>query len=105
MGDILIIDDDRELCRMMSRQLGYMGHQVTAAYMIRDGLKMLQQSTFDVLFLDVRLPDGHGIDALPKIKASPNSPEVIVLTAFMDSQDADTSMKSGVWIICKNPLS
>ncbi len=104
MGNILIIDDDREMCRMMSRQLGYMGHHVTDANTIRDGLKILQKNTFDVLFLDVHLPDGHGIDALPKIKTSPDSPEVIVLTAFMDSQDAETSMKSGVWDYLQKPL-
>jgi len=103
MGNILIIDDERELCRMMFRQLGYMGHQVTAAHTIREGLKILQKSTFDVLFLDVRLPDGHGIDALPQIKAFPDSPEVIVLTAFLDFQDAETSMKSGVWDYLKKP--
>ena len=103
MGDILIIDDDREMCRMMSRQLGYMGHQVTDAYTIRDGLKILQEKTFDVLFLDVHLPDGNGIDALPKIKASPDSPEVVVLTAFVDMMDAETSMKSGVWDYLQKP--
>jgi two-component system, NtrC family, response regulator len=104
MGNILIIDDDREMCRMMSRQLGYMGHQVTEAYRIRDGLKILQKSTFDVLILDVCLPDGHGIDALPKIKASPDSPEVIVLTGFLNINDAETSMKSGVWDYLQKPL-
>jgi two-component system, NtrC family, response regulator len=104
MGNILIIDDDREMCRMMSRQLGYMEHQVTEAYTIRDGLKILQKSTFDILILDVCLPDGHGIDALPKIKASPDSPEVIVLTAFADIDDAETSMKSGVWDYLQKPL-
>jgi two-component system, NtrC family, response regulator len=103
MGDILIIDDDREICRMMSRQLGYLGHQTTAANTVRDGLKILQKNAFDVLFLDVHLPDGNGIDALPRIKASPDSPEVIVLTAFVDMMEAETSMKSGVWDYLQKP--
>ncbi len=103
MGNILIIDDDREMCRMMSRQLVYMGHQVAGAHTIREGLKILQKSTFDVLFLDVHLPDGHGIDALPKIKAFPDSPEIIVLTAFMETQDVETSMKSEVWDYLQKP--
>ncbi|MFH0730018.1 MAG: sigma-54 dependent transcriptional regulator [Pseudomonadota bacterium] len=104
MGNILIIDDDREMCRMMSRQLGYMSHQVTEAYTIRDGLKVLRKKNkFDVLFLDVHLPDGNGIDALPKIKAFPDSPEVIVLTAFVDMIEAETSMKIGVWDYLQKP--
>jgi two-component system, NtrC family, response regulator len=103
MGNILIIDDDREMCRMMSRQLGYMGHQVAEAFSIRDGLKILQNDLFDVLFLDVCLPDGNGIDALPKIKTSPDSPEVIVLTAFVDINDAEISIKGGVWDYLQKP--
>jgi two-component system NtrC family response regulator len=103
MGNILIIDDDLDLCRMMSRQLVSMGYQVTEANTIRDGLKILQKNTFDVLFLDVCLPDGSGIAALSKIKAFLDSPEVIVLTAFVDTSDMATSIKSGVWDYLQKP--
>ncbi|MBI5593938.1 MAG: sigma-54-dependent Fis family transcriptional regulator [Deltaproteobacteria bacterium] len=103
MGNILIIDDNRKMCTMMSRQMDYMGHQVTVACTIQDGLKILQKNTFDVLFLDVRLPDGNGIDALSRIKAFRDSPEVIVLTAFADINDAETSIKNGVWDYLQKP--
>ena len=103
MGDVLIIDDDRDICRMMSRQLSDAGHRVTEANTIRDGLEILQKNTFDVLFLDVCLSDGSGIAALPKIKASPDSPEVIVLTAFVDTSDMAISIKSGVWDYLQKP--
>ena len=103
MGNILIIDEDRQICRMMSRQFGKMGHQVTKANTVRDGLNILKINTFDVLILDLQLPDGNGIDALPQIKACPDSPEIIVLTAFADKRDVDAAIKFGVWDYLQKP--
>jgi two-component system NtrC family response regulator len=52
---------------------------------------------FDVVFLDVRLPDGNGLEVLPKIDALPARPEVIIMTGYGDPNGAELAIKSGAW--------
>ena len=55
---ILIIDDDRILAEMLVEQLTSGDHDAASAHTLADGLALLQQSSFDIVLLDVQLPDG-----------------------------------------------
>jgi two-component system NtrC family response regulator len=74
MAKILIIDDDRQLCKMISRHVEYMGHEAACVFSLKEGLQEVTSGTFDVVLLDVRLPDGNGLDLLPKIREMAFSP-------------------------------
>ncbi len=50
-----------------------------------------------MVFLDVRMPDGNGLEALPKIAETPAAPEVIIITGFGDPDGAELAMKCGAW--------
>ena len=67
MANILIIDDDEMLCNMLQRHIEYSGHKSEYALTLKDGLKAVTSKAFDIVFLDVLLPDGNGLDALPTI--------------------------------------
>ncbi|NVM22392.1 MAG: sigma-54-dependent Fis family transcriptional regulator [Desulfobacterales bacterium] len=105
MGKILIIDDDESLCDMLFRNLRYMGHSAAYAFTLEDGLRKASTGTFHVVFLDVRMPDGNGLDILPKIKEAPSSPEVIIMTGFGDPDGAELAIKSGAWDYIQKPFS
>jgi len=97
MAIILIIDDDHLMCETMTRMVRRLGHETLAAETLAEGLALAAAHECDVVFLDVRLPDGNGLDALPKIDALTCHPEVIIMTGFGDPNGAELAIKSGAW--------
>lgn len=97
MAGILIIDDDDLMCQSLSHVARRQGHEVTCAHTIGAGLEQATRQPFDLVFLDVRMPDGNGLDALPSIKGTASSPEIVIMTGFGDPQGAELAIKSGAW--------
>jgi MinD-like ATPase involved in chromosome partitioning or flagellar assembly len=97
MANILIIDDNEIFCEMLSEMVKDLGHEVSCAYTIKDGLEATASGEFEVVFLDVRLPDGNGLDILPNIKAMPSAPLVIIITGAGDPDGAEMALKNGAW--------
>lgn len=97
MPRILIIDDDETMCATLAKLVKRMGHSATCKTSCADGLAATTAEDFDVVFLDVRLPDGDGLDLLPKIEAAGSTPEVIIMTGFGDPNGAELAIKSGAW--------
>ena len=62
MADILIVDDDKMLCSMLVQRLESVDHTVTCAHTLTDGIHVVREADFDVVFLDVKLPDGNGLE-------------------------------------------
>lgn len=100
---VLIIDDDEGMAYTLARMVQEAGHQAETAPNLSRGLPLAASGGYDVLFLDVRLPDGSGIDAIPEIQASAFPPEIIIITAFSDRDGAQTALKSGVWDYIEKP--
>jgi len=61
-GNILIIDDEDQLRKLLSRIISLAGFKATEAESLKTATKQLQHQTFDVVLCDVRLPDGNGVD-------------------------------------------
>ncbi|WP_419659816.1 two component system response regulator, sigma54-specific [Desulfosarcina variabilis str. Montpellier] len=96
-GKVLIIDDDPEVCDTMLSLFNRMQITGESATLLKDGLEKLESGDFDLVFLDVRLPDGNGLDALERIRLMPGAPEVIILTAQGDPDGAELAIQQGVW--------
>ncbi len=105
MANILIIDDDEALCDILSRRISQMGHEFSCSYTLEEGFKKAETGHYDVVFLDVGLPDGNGLDALPKIRGLDHSPEVIIFTGQGDPDGAELAIKSGAWDYIAKPPS
>jgi len=97
MARILIIDDDPQVCETLESLVARLGHECFAAHTLRDGLRLLDGAEFDLVFLDVRLPDGNGLEALGQIRNQPSPPDVIVLTGQGDPEGAELAIQGGVW--------
>jgi len=100
---ILVIDDDEGMCYTLTRMAEEEGHEAHAALTLKDGLEMIRDGAYDVVFLDVRLPDGSGIQAIPRIQTTPTPPEIIIVTGYGDKDGAKTALKSGVWDYIEKP--
>jgi two-component system NtrC family response regulator len=97
MAHILIVDDDESTRYSLSRMVSRMGHTSTSASTLREGIEKASSEDVDVVFLDVRMPDGSGLDALPAIRNAASSPEVIIITGYGDPDGAELALKSGAW--------
>jgi len=103
MANILIIDDDKMLCKTLSRYVRILEHDATYVLTLEEGLNEVLSNSFDVVFLDVNLPDGNGLDALPGIRKAPSAPEVIIITGEGDPDGAELAIKSGAWAYIEKP--
>ncbi|MCK5545051.1 MAG: sigma-54-dependent Fis family transcriptional regulator [Desulfobulbaceae bacterium] len=103
MANALIIDDDKIICQMLSSMVELMGHNVTCAVTLKDGIKKATSGIFDVVFLDIWLPDGNGLDILPVIRETTFSPEVIIMTGEGEPDGAELAIKNGAWGYIEKP--
>jgi two-component system NtrC family response regulator len=105
MANILIIDDEKMVCDAVAGVAQPMGHDVAKALTLKEGLEKASAGTFDVVFLDIGLPDGNGLKALPKIREASYEPEVIIITGKGDPDGAELAIKNGAWDYIEKPLS
>jgi two-component system NtrC family response regulator len=105
MSNVLIIDDDKGMCYTLAGMVKYMGHEADCAHTLKDGRDKVFSGSFDVVFLDVMMPDGSGLEVLPVIRKAPSSPEVIIITAVGDPDGAELAVKSGAWDYIEKPYS
>lgn len=104
MAQILIIDDDRDMSFTLCRMVEDMGHTPTEAFTLKEGLEKATDREFDIIFLDVRLPDGNGLSIIPRLQESSLPPEIIIVTAYGDPGGAELALKNGVWDYLTKPL-
>jgi two-component system NtrC family response regulator len=105
MASILIIDDDKLICDWIANVVTRLGHHPVSTHLLREGLRKAQSEPFDIVFIDVSLPDGSGLEILPKIKAARSSPEIIVMTGMGDPDEAELAIQTGAWDYLEKPAS
>jgi two-component system, NtrC family, response regulator len=105
MANVLIIDDDVEMCRMLSDLVNTLKHEAAYTNTIKEGLELAVSGRFDVVFLDVKMPDGNGLEILEHIRDIHFPPEVIIITGDGDSDGVEIAIKNGAWDYLQKPLS
>jgi two-component system NtrC family response regulator len=80
-----------------------MGHEATCTFNLHDGLEKISSDLVDIVFLDVRLPDGNGLEVLPRIQEADSSPEVIIMTGYGDPDGAELAIRHGAWDYIQKP--
>lgn len=97
MARILIIDDDVLICQSLSLAARQKGFEAVSSHTLGDGLKKATSEPFDVVFLDVNMPDGNGLDFLSKLPKLSSTPEIIIMTGYGDPHGAELAIKYGAW--------
>ena len=105
MAKILVLDDDVMFCELLSAALEDDGHEVDCAYSLASGMQLVSECAYDVVFLDVLLPDGNGLEKLSEIRDAASAPEVIILTGAGTADGAELAIKSGAWDYIQKPSS
>ena len=105
MGHILIIDGDRTAGEMLSRVIVSMGHEISWQKSAATGLAAAQSEYFDVVCLDVLLPDGNWLDLMIQIRNLRFGPVVLIMTAHGDPNGAELAINNGAWDYITKPIS
>ncbi len=91
---ILIIDDDRDVCTVLTRNLSEDGYQVQNAYNGIEGIKKVREGKYNLIILDMKLPDMDGIDVLKEIQNIDEEAAIIVLTGYPAVETAVETLKN-----------
>lgn len=91
---ILIIDDDKDLCKLLKRQLLQEQYSVVVSHDGKEGLQAFLKDDFKLLILDVMLPGMNGFDILLEIRITSNIP-VLMLTAKDSEIDKVSGLRLG----------
>lgn len=106
MLNVLLIEDETLFAKSVLRRLEREGHQGAIADTLKAGRDSLRHATPDLVLLDVRLPDGNGLDLLRELREQDASRQlpVIMMTAYGELEDAVSAMKLGANDYLKKPV-
>ncbi|NEU69311.1 response regulator [Spirosoma agri] len=102
---ILIIDDEADICLLLSGLLRKLGYIPTCAHFIEEGRQCLNTQKFDAIFLDLNLPDGIGFDLLPFIKEDQAQAKIIMISAFDGQAERKRATEQGADYFVGKPFT
>ena len=103
-GHILIVDDEASLRQTLARILQRAGYEVTTTASGKEGLTLLSEHSFDLVYLDIRMPEVSGLDILKTIHSRYPELPVILFTAQPDLNSAVEALRSGAIDYLLKPL-
>ncbi len=95
MDKLLIVDDDKGICRTLQLHFESLGHQVKTAHCVDDGLVICQQFEPNIIILDIRMDGKSGLEGIPEFKALYPNTKIIMITAFHDMESTIEAMQQG----------
>jgi two-component system nitrogen regulation response regulator NtrX len=104
MPSILIVDDERNILASLAGALGREGYAVETAATMAEARAKLRES-FDALLLDVRLPDGSGVDLLAEVRESAPDTVVVMMSGHATIETAVRATRLGAFDFLEKPVS
>jgi DNA-binding response OmpR family regulator len=104
-ADILVVEDDRGIATMLERGLRLAGHRVTIAGGVGEARVAWVAERFDLVLLDVMLPDGDGIELLAERRAGGDDVPAVLLTAREEGELHERADRAGVTAYLPKPFA
>ena len=102
---IVVVDDEMMIRKALETQLRNKRYSVASASDLKGARKILSRDSFDLVFLDLRLPDGEGTDLLEEITAKTEAPMVVMMTGYGSVESAVSCMQMGAFDYVVKPFS
>lgn len=102
---VLVVDDDKVLQQSVRQALEYHQFQVQTADNGREALQAVYREKFDLVVMDVNMPEMDGLQALTEMKKHDQSLIILILTAYSNVNDAVRAVKEGAYNYLEKPIS
>jgi len=102
---IVVVDDEMMIRKALETQLRNKRYSVASTGDLKGARKILSRDSFDLVFLDLRLPDGEGTDLLEEITAKTEAPMVVMMTGYGSVESAVSCMQMGAFDYVVKPFS
>ena len=102
---IVVVDDEMMIRKALETQLRNKRYSVASTGDLKGARKILSRDYFDLVFLDLRLPDGDGTDLLEEITAKTEAPMVVMMTGYGSVESAVSCMQMGAFDYVVKPFS
>lgn len=102
---IVVVEDDQIVRKALEQQLRYRRYDVASVGNLADAREVLAKDTFDLVFTDVRLPDGDGTSLLREIQSRPQKPLVVIMTGFGTADFAVKCLREGAFDYLFKPFA
>ena len=93
---VLIVDDEIDVCYLLSSILKYKNLQTSYVNSISEAIRVLKEDHHSIIFLDNHLPDGFGINFITEIRKLNPSVKIVMITAHDTSNDRSRAYERGV---------
>ena len=101
---VLIVDDEPNVCQFLSDFLNFKGFDTQVVHSGIEALKNLDQDTYDIILLDLIMPDMNGLETLEKMNQKNIETPVIIVTGLKDKKVADDAMNLGAVDFISKPI-
>ena len=101
---ILIVDDEKFLCRQLEKALSQEGYSVISAFTGKDGIEIAKKESPAVILLDLKLPDADGLEIFKSISTLEPHPTTIIMTAHGNIEVAVSAIKMGAYDFIEKPF-
>jgi len=102
---ILIIDDDEEVCRTLQKMLKLEGYeQIHSANSGKEAIARIKVLKYDLILLDIRMPEMNGIEVLKEIRKYDEKVPVAIISAHEDMDLAQEALRLGAYDFIKKPI-
>ena len=105
MSKVLVVDDEKEICLLLSSMMKKMGFASHHAHSLNEGKLKLDQEDYEIIFLDLNLPDGIGFDLIDYIKERTTNANIIVISAYDGSVERERAINEGANYFMPKPFS
>ncbi len=101
---ILVLDDEPNFCRVLEAKLNKSSFEVSTAFNALDAFRQILSRPFDLILLDLRLPDAYGMDLLPRLRAVAPAVPIILMTAYEVEGLREEGLKAGAVDVLYKPF-
>lgn len=102
---VLVVDDEKEICFLLSDILKKIGFDVSSANSMTEGRKMLKKKSYKLIFIDLGLPDGMGFNLFKNINLLDEHIKVVVITAFGGDTERSRARSEGAHSFIDKPFN
>jgi len=103
MNKILVVDDEIEICLLVTKYLKKMGFEASYALSIADALSKTSLISYDLLFVDLNLADGSGYDLIHTLQNSNVTSKIIIISAY--DSERQKALQKGASLFMAKPFT